>query len=52
MIDQIISLSSSQFSKLPKTQVFRTWDSGEENYSSVFVLLCCVVHLLISEGIV
>ena len=52
MIDQIISLFSSQFSKLPKSYVFRTWDSGEESGSCVIVCFVVVIHLLTNKGIV
>ena len=50
---QVISIFSSQFSQFSKSQVFRTWDSGEESCSCVchfgFALLllftCCSARL-------
>ena len=51
IIDQMNSLFSSQFSKLPKSEVFRTWGCGEDSCSCVLVVLffSVVVHLLFSK---
>ena len=44
-IDQINIVFSSQFSKLPKSEVFRSWDRGEESCSCVCHFVCALLLL-------